>query len=174
MPYCYFKYVDLEQVVGSHFGHWLPTCASIWILDLWKDLKCLALALFLPFDTELSKWIENEKIVNTVSSFIVNPSWLMTCVLPGPSIIAQTNWYNLQLKLLLEFCFFSREMCFSLILLFRLRKNVSKEVCYTQNFKLLLFLTILICFPPENHVNCYPSLHPHVHLLILVGVIQTT
>lgn len=46
-------------------------------------------------------------------------------------------------------------------------------VYYTQNFKLLLFLMVLIYFPTENQVNCYLSVHPHVHLLILVGVIQT-
>lgn len=56
----------------------------------------------------------------------------------------------------------------------QVKKNVSKIVYYTQNFKLLLFLVILICFPTESQVNCYLSQHPNVHLLILVGVIQTT
>lgn len=83
VPYCYFKYIDTRKGCKFTFRTlcvcacaWLPTCASIWMLYLWKDLKWLILALLLPFDIELSIQIESEKTVNTVPSFIVNPWWL--------------------------------------------------------------------------------------------------
>lgn len=110
LPYCYLKYIDSRKGCKFTFrspctfvcaGAWVPACVHTWILDLWMDPKLLALALLLPLSTELYIQIESEKLVNTVSSFIVTPSWLMTCLLPRSSIIVQNNCYNLQLKLLL-------------------------------------------------------------------------
>lgn len=110
LPYCYLKYMDTRKGCKFTFrspcmfvcaGAWVPTCVRTWILDLWMDPKLLALSLLLPLSTELYIQIESEKLINTVSSFIETPSWLITCFLPRFSIILKTNWYNLQLKLLL-------------------------------------------------------------------------